>query len=211
MLTIIMCGGKYNQYEIPRHLIKVGEEMVVERTIRLLRETGVNEIAISATDPVFEQFGLPILKHENSYDADGYNRFRGYWCDAFYPTDEPVLYIFGDVFFSPEAIKKIVETPTDDIEFFASSPPFPRQFKKQSAEPFALKVQNQEHLHEAIKRVKQLYSEGAFKRKPIMWELWQVIKHTPLNIINYKNYVTINDYTCDVDIPADAKYYERFL
>ena len=187
MLTIIMCGGKYNQYESPRHLIKIGGETVVDRTIRLLRENGVKDIAISTNDPVFEQFGLPILKHENSYDADGYNNFRGYWCDAFYPTFEPALYIFGDVFFSPEAIKIIVETPTNDIEFFASSPPFSKDFIKTSAEPFALKVQNQEYLHEAIKRLKQLNSEGAFRRKPIMWELWQVIKHTPLNYIDYKN------------------------
>ena len=65
MLTIIMCGGKYNQYESPRHLIKIGGETVVDRTIRLLRENGVKDIAISTNDPVFEQFGLPILKHEN--------------------------------------------------------------------------------------------------------------------------------------------------
>jgi len=42
-----------------------------------------------------------------------------------------------------------------------------------------------------------------------MWELWQVIKDTPLNKINYKNYTVINDYTCDIDDLKDIQEIER--
>ena len=199
MRYIIMCGGTYQQWETPRQLLKLHGEAIVARAIRLLREQGVTDIAISTKNPAFRQFGVPVLEHENSYNAKGYNNWTGYWTDAFYPTNEAVCYLFGDVVYSPEAIRKIVETDTDDIEFFASAPPFASEYPKPWAEPFALKVADQEHLHRAISRTKELYAEGKFNRKPIMWELWQVIKGTPINRIDYSNYTIINDYTCDID------------
>lgn len=212
MKYIIMCGGQYDKWSVPRHLIKIGTETIVERTIRLLKECGINDIYISATDNRFSGLGVPMLVNaNNSYHAHSYNNFEGYWCDGFYLMKEPVCYIFGDVFFSPEAIRTIVETDTDDIEFFASSPPFSPNYSSPWAEPFALKVVNNEHLQVSICRLKELDQQGKFKRKPIMWELWQVIKGTPINVIDYKNYVAINDYTCDVDNPGDEKRFAKFV
>ena len=199
MKYIIMCGGTYRKWMAPRHLTEIDGEPLVARTIRQLREAGVEDIAISATDPVFEQFGVPVLKHENTYTANGHSDITGYWCDAFYPTDEPVCYIFGDVVFTPEAIRKIVETETDDIEFFASAPPFAKDYPKPWAEPFALKVVDTKLLKESIALTKQYDALGCFKRKPIMWELWQVITECPLNVIDYNSYTAINDSTCDID------------
>lgn len=210
MKYIIMCGGTYEKWNMyPRHLTEIKGEKIIERTIRLLEENGVKDIAISANDSVFAQFGVPVLYHENTYYARAYNDTDGYWCECFYPTNEPVCYIFGDVVFSPEAIKKIVETDTGDIEFFASAPPFSRDYPKQYAEPFALKVVNTTHLKMAIDALKQFDKLGKFKRKPIMWELWQVIKNTPFNIIDYTNYTVINDYTCDIDNPEDVKRWQN--
>ena len=211
MKYVIMCGGKYDKWSIPRHLTKIGKETIVERTIRLLRECGVKDIYISATDSRFSGLGVPILvKENNSYHAHSYNNCDGYWCDGFYLIDEPVCYIFGDVFFSPKAIKTIVETETNDIEFFASAPPFASGYRSDSAEPFALKVVNKKHLEDSIAEVKRLDRDGKWNRRPIMWELWQVIKQTPINIIDYGNYVAINDYTCDVDNPGDEKHFLQF-
>lgn len=205
MKFLVMCGGTYRQWEKPRQLTRIDGEPLVKRTIRQLRECGVDDIAITSNNPVFEKFGVPVLHHENGYDAKGYNDFTGYWCDAFYPTDEPVCYLFGDVVFTDEAIKTIVETDTSDIEFFASAPPFAEGYKKNSAEPFALKVVNSKHLKEAIAKCKEYADYNLFKRKPIMWELWQIIKNTPINKIDYTNYTVINDTTCDIDEPEDYK------
>lgn len=211
MQYIIMCGGVYHEWQTPKQLLVVNGEHIVERTIRLLRECGVTDIAISSNNDVFSQFGVPLLKHNNSYNAFCYNNFTGYWCDAFYPTTEPACYIFGDVVFSKEAIQKIVDTPTDDIEFFASAPPFAKNYVKEWAEPFALKVVDQEHLKASITKTKKLDDIGAFNRRPIMWELWQVIKKTPLNSIDYSNYTVINDWTCDIDTPKEISIFEKIL
>lgn len=209
MKYIIMCGGKYDNWIKPRQLIEVSGEPIVARTIRLLKENGVKDIAISSDNPTFCQFGVPVLRHVNGYKADGKTITAGYWCEAFYPTNKPTCYLFGDVVFSPEAIKAIVETETDDIEFFASSPPFAEEYAKMWAEPFALKVEDTDHLWDAIDQTKEYADQGRFDRKPIMWELWQVIKGTPLNQIDYGNYVAINDYTCDIDQPEDAAQFRN--
>ena len=60
----------------------------------------------------------------------------------------------------------------------------------------------------AIDQTKKLDRMGAFKRQPVSWELWQVIKSTPLNVIR-TNYTVINDYTCDIDTPEDIKIFEK--
>ena len=209
MRYIIMAGGNYPGFKTPKQLLEIDGEPIILRTVRLLRENGMEDIAISTNNPAFEDLGLPILHHENDWTAYGYDNYTGYWCDAFYPTDDPACYVFGDVVFSPAAIKTIIDTETDDIEVFASAPPFSRQFRKKSAEPFALKVANQKHLQESIRSCKECADRGMFRRKPIMWELWQIIKRTPLNLIDYSNYTVINDYTCDVDCPDDLRYFEN--
>lgn len=214
MKYIIMCGGRYDAWNYPKQLASINGEVLVERTIRLLRECGATDIAISSNDDRFEAFGVPVLRHNNGYTAHGYNDYDGYWCDAFYPTDEPCCYIYGDVFFSPHAIRTIVGYETDDIMLFGSKPPFSVHYPKPYVEPFAFKVQNQKHLHEAIAEVKRLDSIGAFKRKPISWELWNVICGADPNKYN-KRYIAINDYTSDVDTPEEAekldKHYRTIL
>lgn len=202
MKYVIMCGGTYTKWDTPRQMTEVEGEPLVARTIRLLRECGVEDISISTNSDVFEQFGVPVLRHTNFYYAEGYNKSKGYWCNAFYPTDEPTCYIFGDVLFSPDAIRKIVDYKTDKIMLFGSKMPFAPNYPKWYIEPFAFKVQDYKLLEWAIKEVKRLDSIGAFHRQPIAWELWNVICGGDPNNIN-GSYEAINDYTCDIDNPEE--------
>jgi len=203
-----MCGGDYKQWQTPRQLIEINKETIVGRTIRLLKQSGVTDIAISSHNQVFRRFGVPVLYHNNNFEVYGQDDVKGTWVDAFYPTDDPVCYLLGDVVFSENAIKTIVATDTSDIEFFASSPPFADEYIKNYAEPFAFKVVDTDRFRWAINRVKEYEFLGEFKRPPIAWELWQVIKNTPLNIINYNNYTAINDFTCDIDWESEV---EKFI
>lgn len=205
---IIMCGGNYERWETPKHLSMIHGEPLVARTIRLLRENGVEDINISSNNPVFEQFGVPVLHHNNPYYLSKTDDAKTPWLDAFYPMNDPVCYIFGDVVFSPDAIKKIVETPTDSIEFFASAPPFDKRYCKEWAEPFAYKVVDTKRFFEAIEETKEYEKQGCFYRQPVSWELWQVIKGTKLGKVVYDNYTVINDYTCDIDKPEDIYKFE---
>lgn len=218
MKYIIMCGGRYDVWETPRHLTVINDESLIVRTFNFLIDCGVEyeDIFVSTNNGVIQNYcesiAIQVLWHENNnWTVPRPGVSTGDWCDAFYPTDEPTTYLMGDVVFSPEAIKKIVETETDDIEFFASAPPFAKNYMKPYAEPFAFKVVNLEHLKKAQEECKALHRKGVFRRPPLAWEFWQVVKGTELNKIDYHNYTAINDYTCDIDVPADAPKIERLI
>lgn len=205
MKYIIMCGGSAFKLKTPKPLTVVNGETLLERTMRLLRDNDITDIAISSTNEVFDKFGVPRLVHYNpTINNPGYS-----WLNAFYPVEEPVCYLFGDVFYSPKAIKKIVETETDDIEFFASAPPFTLQYARAWAEPFGFKVVNYKRFFDCITKAKVFERQRRFLRPAISWELWQVIKDTPLNEIDYTNYTVINDYTVDIDDDWDVKILEE--
>ena len=216
MKYILMCGGRYDEFTTPKQLLKVNGEVIIERTIRLLKENGIKDIAISTTNPAFDYLEVPKLKHNNTFIHEYKNeKAKGWWLDAFYPTDEPTCYIWGDVYFSEAAIKTIVETETDDIELFGSMPPFADNYVKRWIEPFALKVFNTNHLKESIQKTKELAIEGkTWRTNPIIWELWTVIKDVPLQTKADEyiyNYTAINGYTIDVDDADDVIKIENYL
>lgn len=214
MKYIIMAGGDYQQWETPRQLLEIKGEPIIARTIRLLREHGIDDIAISSNNDAFEQFGVPMLRHTNDLVVRGHNDLDGSWLSAFYPTDEPACYLFGDVVYSPEAIRTIVETETNDIEFFASAPPYSVDYVKPWPEPFAFKVVDTNHLRQAVKDCKDYARWGYFWREPIAWELWAVIKQGKLKRrpdVYAINYTVINDYTCDVDGKHDLEAIENHI
>ena len=202
MKYIIMCGGNYTGFETPKQLTEIDGEQLVARTIRLLREAGVEDIAISSNDARFEAFGVPVLHHENIWVVRGDQDIDGWWVDCFYPTEDEACYIFGDVYFSPEAIRTIVNTGTNSIMLFGSKKPFAPEYPKPYREPFAYKVVDQSRFREAIKLTKKWHQQNRFSRHPIAWELWKVIQGAPLDRAP-RGYTVINDYTCDVDTPED--------
>lgn len=196
MRYIIMCGSNHAQINgVPRQLVQIGGERILDRTIRLLRQNGITDIAVTGTDESFKDVDAVFIRYDSA----------GPWINCFLATKGPTCYIFGDVFFSEDAIKTIVEAQTDSIQFFASAPPFPPRYPKVWAEPFAFKVVDYERFQQAIATVEAYRIQGLWRRHPIAWELWQVIKGTPLNDIDYGNYHVINDYTCDVDREIDIQ------
>ena len=62
MEIIIMCGGVYDFFKIPKPLSVINGETLLERTIRLLKENGAEDIYISSNNEVFELYGK-VLHH----------------------------------------------------------------------------------------------------------------------------------------------------
>ena len=210
MLYIIMCGGYYPDFETPRQLLEINKETILGRTVRLLKEAGIDKdhIAISYHDPVFENYALEygnLMLLKQSEDAVTWEKY-----DKIFPeVKEECCYIFGDVVFSPAAIKTIVETETDGIEFFASAWPFHEDYIKNWAEPFAFKVKDWERFHKSCRDARALYDNGYLKRGSA-WELWQVIQGTKLNTI-IEDYKIISDYSCDIDKKSDLDSLQYIL
>ena len=198
---IIMCGGFYEHFQIPKQLSVINGEPLVQRTIRLLKENGINEIYISSNNPIFEQYA-PVLNHENSYAfKDG--KIHGYWLDAYYPLDEPCIYLHGDVYYSEDAIKKIINL-NPKVNTFVGNEIAKNKEHKNWGEPFGWIVVNQKEFKEGIKKTKQLQDEGKLERGyAISWELYRVLNNLDPNkqYILDETYLSINDETIDIDAP----------
>lgn len=206
MKFCIMCGGKYDTFTTPRQLLKINGESLVERTIRLLRENGENDIVITATDKRFDGLGVPRLEHNNSFElVEG--KLKGYWLDAFYPFDEPVTYLFGDVYFSDTAIKAIRDIPQwggyEDKNILLGSAITLTgiQCGRNWGEPFAYVVNDTETFRKGIEAVKKLQDEGKTTRMPIVWELYRYLNGIDINThdVRASTFVVIDDETNDID------------
>lgn len=208
MKYIIMCGGEYKDFETPKQLSIINNEVIVERTIRLLKENGIEDIYISSNNPLFDNKGVPRLEnHNNDYiyypDTDTQH---GYWLDAFYKVDKPVTYLFGDVYYTEEAIKTIINYKTDKNILFGTSDAYNEQHFNWG-EPFAYIVNNTDEFFKGIEEVKKLYDEGKIIRHPIVWELYRYLNNLDINIqrVLEETYVCIDDGTMDVDSPKELE------
>lgn len=200
MKYIIMCGGVYKAFKTPKQLSVVRGEVLIERTIRILKENGVNEIFISSNDPRFDKYATRLENKDNNFIVEN-GSSTGYWLDAFYPINENVCYIFGDVYFSPEAIKTIVNYETTENVLFGTGIAKNEEHKNWG-EPFAYKVNKYEEFMNGVKAVKKLFDEGKTIRHPIVWELYRYLHNLDINVQRITtDYVCIDDYTIDIDSP----------
>ena len=200
MKYVILANSNDKTFKIPRQLVKINGEPLVERTIRLLKENGVEDILITASDERFKNFGVEVYSPKSS-DYD-YKTEKGYWLNAF-PfelLEEPICFIWGDVYFSENAIKTIVETPANSTLFFCTFENESPLYIKKHDEPLAYKVVDTDLFKRGIEETKRLFDEGVTWRHPIVWELYRVIHGQNVNAHEMTtDYVAINDISCDID------------
>ena len=201
MKYIIMCGGKYDTFETPKQLSVINGETLLERTIRLLKENGINEYYISSNNPIFKQYGQ-VLEHNNSFKFEA-GIVKGYWVDAYYPMNEPTIYLHGDVYYSEDAMKKIINL-NPKVNTFIGNEIARNKEHYNWGEPFGWIVVNQEEFRKGIEETKKLQDEGKFERGyAISWELYRVLNGLDPNkqYILDETYLSIDDETIDVDAP----------
>lgn len=196
---IIMCGGYYENFKEHKSLSIINGERLVERTIRLLKENGINEYYISSNDDRFSQYG-EVIKHKNSYRYEN-GKSIGYWVDAYYPTNKPTIYLHGDVYYSEEAIKKILNYNPKVNTMIGNKWALNENHDK-VGEPFGWIIVDQEKFRNAINECKRLQDEGKIDRGyAISWELYEVLNGYDINdfIIDKETYLVIDDETDDID------------
>jgi len=207
MRYVILAKGGHEGFKEPRQLSKINGERLLDRTIRLLKENGINDICVTGTYKLKDVIVYDPL--DNDFD---YNTESGYWLNAFSNEFliEPVCFIWGDVYFSENAIKTIVNTDTDSTLFFCSYLNKSHRYIKEWDEPFAYKVVDTDLFRTHRDRVKRLFDEGKTDRHPIVWELYRSINGIDVNKHKLtNNVVIINDITCDIDKPEDIKKIEE--
>lgn len=201
---IILACSNDKTFDIPRQLVKINGERLIDRTIRLLKENGVYDITVICNDCGFNDLDVSIYKPKNNvYD---YINKKGYWLDAF-PNElleDNVCFIWGDVYFSSDGIKTIVNTFAEKNLFFCSYNNKSNLYIKHHDEPFGYKIVDSDLFKKHIEIVKELYDEGKTCRHPIIWEVYRSMNGIDVNKhFMTKNYVAINDITCDIDSYED--------
>lgn len=201
---ILADSDNIEPFVTPRQLTKINGESLIERTIRLLKENGVDNIIITSHDERFDNLGA--TRYEPLYNDYKPKQNKGYWVSAF-PIEllnEPVCFLFGDVYYSENAIKTIINEKTDNILFFCSYKNKDKRYIKHHDEPFAFKVVDYIKFKEHIERMKSFKDSGKAPREPITWELYRSINNQELTKhIMTNNYIAINDETCDIDTISD--------
>lgn len=213
--TIIIAGGKGTRWDnyngIPKHLLEVDGEPLINRTIRLLKE--YNTDIIVATDLPLNISGIEICKPVNTegfYDADKFLSSSSFW-----NKNGRTVILYGDVYFSEEALAKIFDYAHPDWTLFgrigASS-----FTGKNHGELFAISFYHDyiPEFESALRRVIKLYNDGLIDRNG-GWEVYKAMIRLPDEVFIYHFYplagprfVNIDDWTDDFDWPKD---YEMFL
>lgn len=201
MRYIIMADGegkRWGNYKgVPKHLITVEGETILERTIRLLIKLGIDEtdIWVTSSDPRYKTIWNNTIP-QSIKDCE-LERFEESLING------PVCYLYGDVYYTEPAMQTIIETDTDDILFFGSD-----------WEIFAIKVKEINKFLNEKHKVKEKYMTGELNRC-IGWEIYRslhgLLMEDEYDFDNHKitdDYVKILDETCDFDYPTE---YEEWL
>lgn len=190
-LYIIMADGEGkrwgNYMGVPKHLVDIDGEPLIARTVRQLRENGINNIIITARDNRYTYAPcIPQTKRDCEID-----RFEENF------TSEKICYLYGDVLYTDDAIKTIISTETDNVQYFGGD-----------WEIFGIKINNYSYFKEHKDKVKQLFLDGEINRC-IGWEIYRSMNNIPYDqhIIG-DMYIKILDGTNDFDYPEE---YDEYL
>lgn len=211
MKAIIIAAGKatrWNNYlGVPKHFIEIDSEPIIARTVRLLNKYNVADISVVANDDRYDIPGSslykPAINYADNADADKFLSSRELWSKT-----GRTLVLYGDCFFTEEAIETIVNYNVREWTLFCR----PHKSKITGAKWGECFCQSfyPEHIeaHEkALYRIVNLY-----KRKVINrcggWEHYRAMMGRPDNMVRLPhtmstNYVIIDDWTDDFDNPDD--------
>lgn len=199
MRYIIMADGKGKRWGkgTPKHLIEIKGETLLSRTVRLLKENNIVDIYITSHDPRYNiEETIRYEPVNNVLEVDRFYSCREIW------TDE-VCFLYGDVYYTEEAMKTIVETETEDFEFFGRFGQR-KEFVKNNGEIFAIKVTNTKKFGNACLFVRVEEEKGNLRG--IGWDVYKTLLEIPYKELYLKGHFTqLNDKTEDFDTPEELE------
>lgn len=205
MKAFILCAGagaRWGNYlGVPKQLIPLENETVLERTVRLLHEQNLTDIVIVATTAKFAVHRCQLYPPDKArWTVETLLSTRQLWA-------ETNIILLGDVFYSKQAIHNILYA-RGDIRFFGR--PYANKLTgNPRAELFALKFRKTAEATVLRHGKRVLYDALAGGRG----KLWQLYRSLIGGRLNEKQVETtifhiIDDITDDFDFPED---YDRFM
>jgi len=206
---IVICAGEAirwdNHLDVPKHLINIGGETLIARIVKLIHKYKTSPVNISIVvkdldDKRYFIKGAKTVKAKltpENLDADKFLSSKHLW-----NNEGRTLVIYGDVWFSDEAMKTIMEYEgaywilfANKVECFVQSF-YPKDIPK--------------HL-KALLTIRDAHVNGKITRCG-GWEHYREFNGYPLKEYNMNdNFYLIDDLTDDFDYPEEyATFMKRY-
>lgn len=206
--VIILAAGKsksWNNFRgTPKHLTKVEGKTLLERTCKqFLKYT--DNVCVIGLDERYQVDGtsLYVIKSDNTNwkDASKFLSSKDLWL-----RDGRTILVFGDVYFTSEAVKTIMKDK-DSFKFFLR-----RGANEETGarwkEIFAISF-DQTMAPTFGQNLLHLTSMGQAETQA-GWALYRyMIGPAPSGLFNNPHFVEINDWTEDFDYPEDLEIWEE--
>jgi hypothetical protein len=224
MKVLIISGGSGerwgNYLGLPKQLVPINGEVLIERTIRQLRELGVKDISIikESDCKLFDCLDVPKLditrRNDLHGDIDKLLSSRDYW-----NKEGKTILLLGDVYFTDEALKTIITHEGRDWYQYGRLGPNSITGKKWNENfAFSMYPEHHEQLYEAGVESFRLLSEKLIRRNT-MAQCYRVMAGKNGSDADYRgqpqedlgNFVVIDDLTDDWDYPKDYEEMKRII
>ena len=196
MKYIIMADGKgtrwKNYNDIPKHFIQIDGETLLARTVRLLQKyDSRGKIIITSHDPRYEISGA--VRYEPKNNMLEIDRFTEEL------IEDNVCFLYGDTFYSEQAINTITSIMVPDILFFGNEKSI-----------VAVKVIDSQKFRYHKNRVRNLFLEKKID-KCIGWQVYQSFMNLPFGEKKItERFIVLTDETKDFNSPEDLNCHENY-
>ena len=199
---LIIAAGKatrWNNYlGVSKHLIEIDGEPLIHRTVRQLNERCILPTIVGDYDIPFSAKYIPNLNEDNE-DADKFLSSMDLWNE-----DGRTVVLYGDVYFTDEAMDTITEYKSKDWTLFAR--PYESKFTGcKWGECFAQSFypKDIEKHYKALLVIRDQFKLGNIKRCG-GWEHYRQMEGFNLteHLVGKRLY-EIDDFTEDFDSPED--------
>jgi choline kinase len=189
MKYIIMADGKgtrWNNFNnIPKHFIEIDGEKIIFRTVRLLNEMDpACSVTVTSHDPRYDIPGS--VRHEPSDNILEIDRFTEEL------IENNVCFLYGDTYYSEEALSTIIRTDANPLMFFGNSRSI-----------IAVKIKDADVFKKHFSRIKALFLAGKISRC-VGWQIYESFTGGDLESKQINgSFVRIDDSSRDFNSPAD--------
>ena len=206
MRVIILADGpatRWADHPVPKHLVSINGEVLLHRTVRQLRERGLTDLWITSHNQCYEVEGTRRFEpHDNRFQIDQFYACHPLWAPSVYV--KPVVFLYGDVYFSDAAVDTIVRATTSSYLYFQRTGES-KVTGKPWKEGFAMMVTDTYSFWKALVELRDTLISGAARNSHHqlqgyleghgMGEYWGIGPHG----------VEIDDETDDFDVPEDIQ------
>lgn len=189
MKYIIMADGKgtrWNNFNnIPKHFIEINGEKIIFRTVRLLNEMDPDcSVTVTSHDPRYDIPGSS--RHEPSNNILEIDRFTEEL------LEDNVCFLYGDTYYSEEALRLIIRTEAEPLMFFGNSRSI-----------IAVKIKDAAVFKKHFDRIKELFLSGKISRC-VGWQIYESFTGGDLESKQINgSFITIDDSSRDFNSPDD--------